>query len=93
MNWDRLEGHWKRQRGKAVYQWGKMMNDELSTILGRHGVLVGKLQEKYGIAKDEARHHADASDIVVELLEQANGELAKVHKALSAKKKSPMKRK
>ena len=55
MNWDRLEGQWKQRRGKAVYHWGRMMNDELSAILGKYEELVGRLQEKYGIAKDEAR--------------------------------------
>ncbi len=88
MNWDRLEGQWKQQRGKAVYHWGKMMNDELSAILGKYGELVGKLQEKYGIAKDEARHRVDEYKIIVEQLRKANSKLIKLHKALGKKKKS-----
>lgn len=88
MNWDRLEGQWKQRRGKAVYHWGKMMNDELSAILGRYEELVGKLQEKYGIAKDETRHHVDEYKIIVEQLKQANSKLIMLHKALSIKKKS-----
>ncbi len=88
MNWDRLEGQWKQQRGRAFYRWGKTMNDELSAILGKYEELVGKLQEKYGIAKDEARHRVDEYKIIVELLKQANGKLVKLHKELSIKKKS-----
>jgi uncharacterized protein YjbJ (UPF0337 family) len=88
MNWDRLEGQWKQRRGIAVYHWGKMMNDELSAILGKNEELVGKLQEKYGIAKDEARHRVDDYKIIVEQLKQANSKLVKLHKALSNKKKS-----
>ena len=88
MNWDRLEGQWKQQRGKSVYHWGKMMNDELSAILGKNEELVGKLQEKYGIAKDEARHRVDDYKIIVEQLKQANSKLVKLHKASSKKKKS-----
>jgi uncharacterized protein YjbJ (UPF0337 family) len=88
MNWDRLEGKWKQRRGKAVYHWGKMMNDELSAILGKYEELVGKLQEKYGIAKDEARHQVDEYKIIVEQLKLANIKLIKLHKLLSYKKKS-----
>ena len=64
------------------------MNDELSSILGRDQELVGKLQEKYGIAKDEARHRADEYKIIVKQLKQANIKLAKLHKELSKKEKS-----
>jgi uncharacterized protein YjbJ (UPF0337 family) len=88
MNWDRLEGQWKQRRGKAVGHWGKTMNDELSAILGKYEELVGKLQEKYGIAKDEARHRVDEYKIIVEQLKHANSKLVKLHKALSNKKKS-----
>ena len=88
MNWDRLEGQWKQQRGKAVYQWGRVMNDELSSILGKYEELVGKLQEKYGIAKDEARHRVDEYKIIVKQLKEANGKLMKLHKTLSSRKRS-----
>ncbi len=89
MNWDRMEGQWKQQRGKAVHHWGKMMNDELSAILGKYEELVGKLQEKYGIAKEEAGHRVNEYKIIVEQLRQANGKLIKLHKAL---KNNPHKR-
>jgi uncharacterized protein YjbJ (UPF0337 family) len=88
MNWDRLEGQWKQRRGKAIYHWGKTMNDELSAILGRYEELVGKLQEKYGIAKDETRQNVDEYKIIVNKLKQANAELIRLHKALNKKKKS-----
>ena len=64
------------------------MNDELSAILGKYEELVGKLQEKYGIAKDEASHRVDEYKIIVKQLKQANGKLVKLHKALGKKKKS-----
>jgi uncharacterized protein YjbJ (UPF0337 family) len=70
-------------KGKTVYHWSKMMYDELSAILGKYKELVGKLQEKYGIAKDEARHYVDEYKIIVEQLKQANSKLVKLHKALS----------
>ena len=92
MNWDRLEGKWKQRRGKAIYHWGKTMNDELSAILGKYEELVGKLQEKYGIAKDEAIHRVDEYKIIVEHLKQANNKLVKLQKAMNDKKKSDKRR-
>jgi uncharacterized protein YjbJ (UPF0337 family) len=88
VNWDRLEGQWKQQRGKAAYHWGKMMNDELSAILGKNEELVGKLQEKYGIVKDKARHRVDEYKIIVEQLKQDNSNLVKLHKALNKKNRT-----
>lgn len=93
MNWDRMEGQWKQQRGRAVYHWGRTMNDELAAILGKYEELVGKLQEKYGIAKDEAKHRVDEYKIIVEQLKKANSKLIMLHKALSIKKKPSIKTK
>ena len=59
MNWDRIVGQWKEQRGKAVRHWGKMMNDELAGVAGKYEELAGRLQKKYGIAKEEAKHQVD----------------------------------
>ena len=87
MNWDRLEGQWKQRRGKAVHHWGKMMNDELSAILGKYEELVGRLQEKYGIAKDEARQRVHEYKVIVKELKNANIKLVGLHKALRKKKK------
>ena len=87
MNWDRLEGQWKQQRGNAVHHWGKTMNDELSALLGKYEELVGKLQEKYGIAKDEAKNHVDDYKIIVQQLTLANTKLIRLHKTLNKKKK------
>ena len=54
MNWDRIEGNWKQVAGKAKQQWGKLTNDDLDVIAGRREQMVGKIQERYGVAKDEA---------------------------------------
>jgi uncharacterized protein YjbJ (UPF0337 family) len=54
MNWDRIEGNWKQVTGKAKVQWGKLTSDDFDIIAGRREQLAGKIQERYGIAKDEA---------------------------------------
>ena len=54
MNWDRVQGNWKQIKGRAKVQWGKLTDDDFDVIDGRREQLAGKIQERYGIAKDEA---------------------------------------
>lgn len=54
MNWDRIEGNWKQVVGKARTQWGKLTDDELNVIAGKRDQLAGKIQERYGVAKEDA---------------------------------------
>jgi uncharacterized protein YjbJ (UPF0337 family) len=54
MNEDRVKGNWKQIKGKIKEQWGKLTDDELDVIEGRQEMLIGKLQERYGITRDEA---------------------------------------
>jgi uncharacterized protein YjbJ (UPF0337 family) len=60
MNWDRIEGNWKQIKGKAKVQWGKLTDDHLDVIAGKREQLVGRVQEQYGIGKDEAERQVDA---------------------------------
>ncbi len=60
MNWDQIEGMWKQVTGSARERWGKFTDDDLETLNGQKDNLVGKIQERYGIAKDEAEKQADA---------------------------------
>lgn len=53
MNWDRIEGNWKQFKGYAKEQWGKLTDDHLDVIAGKRDQLAGKIQETYGISKDE----------------------------------------
>lgn len=59
MNWDQVEGKWKQLRGGVQEKWGKLTNDDLDRIAGSRDIFVGKLQERYGIAKEEAQKQAD----------------------------------
>jgi uncharacterized protein YjbJ (UPF0337 family) len=53
MNWDQIEGKWKQLHGSAREQWGKLTDDDLQTLTGQKDQLVGRIQERYGIAKAE----------------------------------------
>jgi len=54
MNWDRIAGNWKQAMGTVKQKWGQLTDDDLTTIGGKRDQLVGRVQERYGIAKDEA---------------------------------------
>lgn len=55
MNWDRIKGNWKQFRGLVKMEWGKLTSDDLEVIEGDRMRLAGKLQESYGISRDEAK--------------------------------------
>ncbi|WP_280538896.1 CsbD family protein [Chromohalobacter sp. 11-W] len=59
MNWDQIEGRWTEVKGKAKASWGEMTDDELDQVAGKRDQLIGKLQAKYGITKEEAEKRAD----------------------------------
>jgi uncharacterized protein YjbJ (UPF0337 family) len=60
MNWSELEGQWSQVTGNLKSQWGKLTDDDLKTVAGKKDVLLGKLQERYGILKEDAEKQADA---------------------------------
>jgi uncharacterized protein YjbJ (UPF0337 family) len=54
MNQDIFEGNWRQFKGKVKEQWGKLTDDDLDVIAGKRDQLVGRIQERYGVARDEA---------------------------------------
>ncbi len=58
--WDRIEGSWKEMTGKVKEQWGKLTDDDLTVVAGKRDQLAGKIQERYGYAKDKAEHEISA---------------------------------
>jgi uncharacterized protein YjbJ (UPF0337 family) len=54
MNWDTIEGNWKQFKGNVKQQWGKLTDDHIDVIAGKREHLAGKIQEAYGVSKDEA---------------------------------------
>lgn len=53
MNWDRIEGNWRQFKGNAKQQWGRITDDQFEVIAGKRDSLVGRIQETYGITRDE----------------------------------------
>ena len=54
MNKDQASGKWQQVKGKLKQQWGKLTDDDLTVLEGREDQLAGKIQERYGIAKEDA---------------------------------------
>src|SRR5580765_8253484 len=59
MNWDQVEGKWKQLKGDVRKQWGKLTDDDLEYMAGSRDKFVGRLQERYGVAREEAQKQAD----------------------------------
>ena len=60
MNWDQIQGKWKQFKGLARQRWGKLTDNDLEVIAGKKDLLLGKLQELYGIGKEEAQRQIEA---------------------------------
>ena len=67
MNWDHIEGNWKQFKGNVKEQWSKLTDDHLDRIDGKRDQLVGKIQENYGIPRDEAERQVKSwEDVITE---------------------------
>ncbi len=60
MNEDRIKGQWKQLSGRLKARWGKLTNDDVRVEEGNAEYLAGKLQERYGMAKDVAKKEVNA---------------------------------
>jgi uncharacterized protein YjbJ (UPF0337 family) len=54
MNWDEVAGKWSQLQGAVKERWGKFTNHDLTVIARRRDLLVGKIQERYGVTKEAA---------------------------------------
>jgi uncharacterized protein YjbJ (UPF0337 family) len=59
MNWDQIAGNWKQLKGAAKIKWGKLTDDDMEVLAGKRDAIVGKIQERYGLAKHDAEKQVD----------------------------------
>jgi uncharacterized protein YjbJ (UPF0337 family) len=57
--WDIVAGKWKQAKGEIQKQWGKLTEDDIDQIQGEREKLMGRLQERYGMTKEEANREID----------------------------------
>jgi uncharacterized protein YjbJ (UPF0337 family) len=60
MTWEQIQGAWTEARGHLREQWGKLTDDDLDVIAGQRNQLIGKLQQRYGTAKEDAERQVAA---------------------------------
>ena len=59
MDDDRVQGAWKQLKGKVKEEWGKLTDDDLDVIAGKRDQLLGRIQQRHGVAKDEATRQVE----------------------------------
>ena len=59
MSWNEFGAKWQQIKGSVKQEWGKLTDDDLDYIAGTRDRLVGRLQEKYGVTKEEAERQAE----------------------------------
>jgi len=59
MNSDQFQGKWKQMKGAVKEHWGELTDDDMDIIHGQRDQLIGRIQERYGIAKEEAQKQVD----------------------------------
>lgn len=83
MNWDQVQGKWKQLRGSVKQKWGKLTDNDLDYIAGSREQFIGRLQERYGIAKEEAQKQLEEwvnSPTVTGMQQQAGAERQETHR-------------
>jgi uncharacterized protein YjbJ (UPF0337 family) len=59
MNTDTVKGKWKELKGSVKERWGRLTDNDLDVIDGEHDQLIGKIQQRYGIAREAAQKQVD----------------------------------
>ena len=62
MNKDIFEVKWEQVKGEVQKKWGKLTNDDLDVIKGNTKIMVGKLQERYGMTLEDAEKEVEKFD-------------------------------
>jgi uncharacterized protein YjbJ (UPF0337 family) len=59
MNWDQIQGQWQQLRGQTKSTWAKLTDDDIDNVAGKRDILIGKIQVRYGVLKEEAEKQVD----------------------------------
>jgi len=72
MNWERMEGDWKKVKGTVREHWELLSDDHLDRIAGKREQLVGGIQESYGIGREDAERQVMAWEMRNKFLSTIN---------------------
>ena len=56
---NRMEGRWDQVKGIARELWGELSGDEQQFSAGQIERLIGRMEEKYGLSREEAKRRVD----------------------------------
>jgi uncharacterized protein YjbJ (UPF0337 family) len=59
MNAEQLKGQWKELKGVVRERWGKLTDDDIDVIAGQQEQLIGRIQQRYGVAKEIASEQVE----------------------------------
>lgn len=59
MNKEQWSGNWKQIKGKVKEAWANLTDDDIEAVQGKRDQLAGKIEERYGIAKEEAQQQLE----------------------------------
>ncbi len=59
MNWDQIAGQWKQVRAVIKSRWAKLTDDDLKNLSAKKDMLVAKIEERYGVLKEDAERQVD----------------------------------
>jgi len=59
MNEDILKGKWRQIKGEVKSRWGKLTDDDVDVVSGDAEKLIGRVQERYGYQRDQAKREVD----------------------------------
>ena len=60
MKWQAIEGHWPELRPRARRHWFHLTQKDVDEISGTRDELVGRVQERYTLSREEAEKEVDA---------------------------------
>ncbi len=72
MNWQQMQGNWKQFSGKAREKWGRLTDDDMEKIAGQRDQLIGKIQQSYGLAKEEAERQVREFERTADAMKDAS---------------------
>lgn len=65
MNWNTVGGEWKQIKSVIKSKWAKLTDDDIAAVEAKRDALVGRLQERYGILRDEAERQVN--DLIAQM--------------------------
>ena len=68
MNWEQVKGTWNQLKAQVKAKWSRLTDNDLEIIGGKRDQLVSKVQERYGVPREEAERQVNQWDPAIDLI-------------------------